>query len=215
MWHVWLWVGAPSGLDPFTSFPNACWMRGDWIKSGWKITKGSSSAPLGLFLVLKHSHSHVYGLFKRLKHWSQAVMILSYKWGKDDSEREEICTVAQIGHGAAKTRLGSSDSGASPTSILHSSATLCPHRQVCLLGIWREGQPFHSAVRDGTEKRPGWIQWPRSHWVFQAGKGALQFSRWTRLSAGNEEEFGGLERLGKIAHNNHRERRREFTWEVE
>lgn len=190
-------------------------MRGDWIKSGWKITKGSSSAPLGLFLVLKCSHSHACGLFKRLKHWSQAMMILSYKWGKDDSEREGICIVAQIGHGTAKTRLGSSDSGASPASILYSSATFCPHRQLCLLGIWREGRHFHSAVRDGTEKSPRWIQWPRSHRAFQAGKGALQCSRWTSLSAGNEGEFGGLERLGETAHNNHRERRSEFTWEVQ
>lgn len=66
---------------------------------------------------------------------------------KGCSEREGICTVDQIGPGVAKTRLGSSDYGASPASLLHSSATLCPHWQVCLLGIWREGWHFHSAIK--------------------------------------------------------------------
>lgn len=52
---------------------------------------------------------------------------------------------------------------------------------------------FPSAVRDGTEKRPGEYSGPEAECFKQ--KGALQFSRWTRLSAGNEEEFGGLERV--------------------
>ena len=68
---------------------------------------------------------------------------------------EGICAVVQLGSGAAETGPGFSDSRASPAGILPSSATLCPHRQVCLPGIWGEGRRFLSAGRKGAEKNIG------------------------------------------------------------
>lgn len=74
-----------------------------------------------------------------------------------------ICAVTQLGCGVVKTEPGSFDSTdcawgglprASPAGILRSSATLCPHRQVCLLCIWGEGWELTSYAACGVSTLP-------------------------------------------------------------